>query len=193
MNQPILTILLVASLSACAPLVQVAGIKPHDDQLEDPVEELPRDYFALQSRCETAWAALIDDWHAHGGGIADSLGETRRKIAEDQQSRLAKIVKRAWASQRDEYAMEKGVFGQWPLGKWRYRSVIESIRFTPEDGIPSDCETAAWLQDLLWSEVAAEAGGRLDVRRLAEVPVSMEWTSPSAQHWMTYWLFVRVE
>lgn len=162
-------------------------------QLGDESERLPSDFQEETRVCYRRWGALIEEWHEHGGGLSSSIFQTRDKIASDNQSRFAAIVRNAWASQLPTDARPLSELGTWPINDEEYRRVTASVRFTQSDDLGPACETTDWLLSFLWSEIAPRPQDDRKVRRLQEVPDNMEWESPFAQQWIKYWLFVRLD
>jgi hypothetical protein len=154
------------------------------------VDTLDPDAFAAvfkeQHQCWGAWGALLRDWKARGGGFKSSMRETRRQIAEDQESDFARLVRRAW----DRQAMAQAGRWQWPVEADRIRAVKWNA--TGEGYVPANCEGSFWLDDLLWDELRFEGGDPAQARRFLETPVGMAWESPDAQHWTSYWLFAKI-
>ena len=140
--------------------------------------------WAQQSICVGSWEKLLDDWKSNGGGIRSSLAETRRQIAQDQGSRFASLVRATWAAQSS--GRNGRELGQWPLPADSYRSVVIAV---PAKGlVPHDCEVPIYLDNWLYREIG------LGERRLSDMPPSLDAAdATSANHWLFYWLFVRVD
>lgn len=157
---------------------------------ESGPSRLSSDYFVVQEQCNSSWNDLVREWHANGGGLKRSLAETRESIMSDKKSRLADIVRQSWKAQALMEAESRSKIGHWPVTDDAFRRVSESLRFSSNSGIPSDCQSKAWLSSFLWEEIRLDGDG---VRRLTETPSNINWESPEAQNWISYWLFVRIE
>lgn len=149
--------------------------------------------WAEQRTCYTAWAVLLNEWHANGGGIKSSIVATREQIATDKKSSFARIVRDVWASQKSVRADHSLPVGSWPISSDESRRVFKDA--TPAIKViqPEDCQTFSELDDLLWEEVVERKGEKVTVRRLRETPVSMEWLGHDASMWISYWIFVRLD
>ena len=134
----------------------------------------------------------MSEWRANGGGIKDSIKATRVQITSDRQSRIAALVRRAWAAQDQEQARSINDIGHWPVGIEESRHVTASVVFASEDRIPTECQSLAWLDSYLWDEVRLIHDDKLSARKLQETPASIEWNSPDAQQWVSYWLLARI-
>jgi hypothetical protein len=151
---------------------------------------LPSDYFALQDQCNSSWNDLVLEWRANGGGVKGSLAETRESIMVDKRSRLADLVRQSWNAQALAEAESRSTIGHWPVTDDAFRRVSESVTFSSAFRIPTDCQSKAWLSSFLWDEIQLDGN---QVRRLTETPSNINWESPEAQDWISYWLFVRIE
>lgn len=153
--------------------------------------QLPTDYFSLNEKCMKAWDDVFVEWLRYGGGVKQSMTETRRQIALDAKSRFAAMVRATWAAQRPQSSNRSKV-GSWPVAEVEYQRVIGNVHFSDADGIPAECETVVWLDSILWDDLRSD--GAIDsARRPAEVPHDLKWESPDAQQWVSYWLFVRLD
>ena len=139
--------------------------------------------WAQQSICVESWERLLDDWKSNGGGLRSSMGETRGQIAQDDSSKFASLVRATWAAQTS--SRNQLDLGQWPIPEGYYRSVAAVVR--PESLVPRDCEVPIYLDNWLFRE------SELGERRLTDMPDSLDAAdATSANHWLLYWLFVRV-
>lgn len=186
-------VILIAMLSACSAPVETAVSYHENVSSEDTAPVLPSDYFDFQSECISAWKDLLAEWQSYGNGVGESIMETRQKISVDNSSRLSAIVRRAWGAQTEQDARPMRELGQWPVSEKQYRDVMARVSFKPQDGLPAECEVTIWMNDFLWSELVTVHNGEAEVRKLREVPETMDWESPYAQHWIKYWLFIRLE
>ena len=162
-----------------------------DPDAPEIVEELPDDYFDLQNECSNAWRELVLDWRANGGGVKSSVRAMRQQVASDHRSIFASFVRKSWESQALEDAQAMDKFGKWPVSTSESRRLSGVIEYPQEMNLPEDCQALAWLHSLLWEDLQNPDGSAAS--RLQEVPPDMNWESPFAQQWLTYWLFVRVE
>lgn len=140
--------------------------------------------WAQQSMCVGSWEKLLDEWKFNGGGISGSLEETRLQLAHDQSSQFAELVRSTWAAQSS--GRNRPDLGQWPAPAASYRSVVIAV---PSKGlVPHDCEAPIYLDNWLYREIG------LGERRLRDMPPSLDVADATAvNHWLFYWLFVRVD
>lgn len=185
-------IMLAAWLGFVSYSNSVMGCGGSSDDCEG-AQALPHDYFNLTVDCYNVWGELIAEWRANGGGVKDSITETRRGIASDNRSKFAAMVRRSWASQDAHEARASDVIGAYPIGSHQHQLVKESISFEATDGIPEDCQSIAWVDSYLLNEVTNVDGKIVRRRRLEETPEDMSWESPYIQQWIRYWMFVKVE
>ena len=144
----------------------------------------PQAVWAQQSACAGSWETLLNDWKSRGGGIRSSLEETRLQIAQDENSQFSKLVRATWAVQTS--GRNRLELGQWPLPENSYRSVVIAVH--PKGLVPRDCEAPIYLGNWLFQEIA------LGERRLSDMPSGLNATdATSANRWLFYWLFVRVD
>ncbi|KQY51933.1 hypothetical protein ASD14_04470 [Lysobacter sp. Root494] len=112
------------------------------------------------------------------------MDETRRQIAQDENSQFAKLVRATWAAQTTVH--NKLELGQWPLPDNTYRSVVVAVH--AKGLVPRDCEVPMYLDNWLFREIGL--GGR----RLSDMPSDLDAIdATSANRWLFYWLFVRVD
>jgi len=185
-------------IGACAARPNANAGAAREPSAEAEMEPLPTDYFALQSACIREWHEVFSEWKRNGGGVKDSIVATRRQIALDRRSRFAALVRHVWAAQPLQQSRANAEFGAWPISLdvsrelgARELAAFESL--TLSIGIQEECQTVVWLDGLLWQELVSAKLDESPVRALKETPENMEWTSPYAQQWMSYWLLVRVE
>ena len=171
--------------------IPVAASGDSDDR-DVEMPDLPADYFGLQSKCIAEWSKLFAEWRNGGGGVKNSIAEMRMQIERDDQSGLARFVRATWANQRASDARPSSDLGNWPIALKDYRALSERIAFGPDVGISPECRTLDWFDASLWDEIASHGDGTLPVHRFVETPKDMDWTSPYAQQWMSYWLLIRL-
>lgn len=191
-------VLLLLLIGACAARPAAHAEAAGESPVEAEMEPLPADYFALQSACIREWNEVFAEWKRNGGGVKASIVATRKQIASDRSSRFAALVRHVWAAQPLQQSRTNAELGAWPISLEvsrelgaRELAAFESI--TPGIGIQEECQTLVWLDGLLWQELLSDRQDETPVRALEETPENMEWTSPYAQQWMRYWLFVRIE
>ena len=146
--------------------------------------------FEEQAECRAAWNKLLTDWKANGGGIRESITSTRKQIGQDKSSAFAKVVQAAWRNQKT--AIPHAFLGRWPVSETAYRVVTFSIQ--SKGVVPSNCEAPIWLDGWFWDDHRFVDGDPLKVRRLSEMPSTLNWSDAyAAPSWVFYWLFVRID
>lgn len=198
MIRAIIAFAFVLSVVACATSAPQASTQSERQLAEEDkrAQEAGRDLleaWAEQRTCYTAWAVLLNEWRANGGGIKDSIVATREQIAADKKSRLAQIVRDVWTSQKTIHVAHSSIIGAWPVSDEEFRRVFRDSDPAIKAIQPEDCQTFSELDDLLWEEVVERKGENVTVRRLQETPASMEWLGHDASMWITYWIFVRLD
>ena len=91
------------SSGACAtnlsrPNTQSQDQFAEENQRREEAVKSMTDAWSEQQTCWKAWAMLLHEWRANGGGIEDSIVAAREQIAGDKKSRFAQIVRAVWAS-----------------------------------------------------------------------------------------------
>ena len=115
------------------------------------IQPLTRGHFDLMPKCVNAWTALVEEWKLNGGGVKSSINLTRMQLQEDKASKLALIIRKAWAYQKEiGYAEKASETGRWPIvhEDWlvaTYAPYSKSI-------LPLDCEPTFWLSNILRKE-----------------------------------------
>ena len=195
MRRLVLALPFVLPIAACSTNSERAvEISQHGSRVvEEEAVPLPADYFSLQSTCLAEWAAVMTDWREAGGGVKDSIASTRQQISSDERSKFAAFVRGVWALQGSQNARKPEDLGAWPIGDDESRRLAAVVSFPPDLGISENCQALDWLAGFLWDEIVMANGEQFQVRKLAEAPPAVEWTSPYAQQWMKYWLLVRID
>jgi hypothetical protein len=158
------------------------------------------EYFRQNAICINAWTSLMDEWKKNGGGLKDSIQETRRQISNDNTSVLSVLIRKSWEKQRDFDLLVR--IGEWPVSADKLRKTSDSFEEVIGNQVPDECKSIIWLDPLLWQEIessssTSSAGGTTADRRewlkFVEVPESLLWESPQAAHWTRYWLLRKTE
>jgi hypothetical protein len=180
----------------CGALTNAANASSQDNQGKETSFSELSDSFADQSKCNSAWGEIIADWHANGGGIKDSIAMTRKQISADNKSKFASIVRHIWMSQESS-ARSSTPAGTWPISQDSVESVVVKSNLLNtkylEKYVPKECTAFVWLDPYFSAEVKATTEGTTVMRKLREVPDSMEWNSVTASQWIRYWLFARIQ
>lgn len=172
-------IIILLTLTGCAEVSVEEKVVSSD-------QELPSNYFEHINQCANTWQKLLDEWEGHGGGIRESIMAMRSQIQGDNKSGFAKLVKAAWRHQEEQgYYELSDRLGSWPVSSDSWRSV--TVFPFPKEMVPENCTPLSWLTPLIWGELYTK-----NLDKLIEAPETMKWESPSAPHWVMYWLFVRI-
>jgi hypothetical protein len=177
------------SLDACATNLARPETR-NQDQLAEENESREvaaksmTDAWAEQQTCWNAWAMLLQEWRANGGGMKDSIVATRGQIAADKKSKFAQIVREVWASQKMTRADPSVPIGAGSISDDAFRGVFENSDSAAKSVQPAECQTFIWIGDLLREELLKTENGKLIVRRLEETPASMKPYGPAI--WLTY-------
>jgi hypothetical protein len=169
----------------------LVGACSHDATTPGP-PELPSDDAEAQGVCINAWHNVVQEWKESGGKFRRSIRATRREIERNDNSRLARWISESWRMNSSPNTSER--FGTWPVATDEYRSVMGAFEREIGDDFPFDCRISIWLTPLLWEElIAASPEGDESPLKFDEVPESVDWTSPVAAQWTTYWLLKAVQ
>lgn len=143
--------------------------------------------------CFSIWGNVINDWKKNGGGIKESLIETRKQIAGDDKSLFSKIVKKSWERQnKDGFHETFNSFGYWDVSSDNYRNATFIFSEVDSKVVPEHCLVISWVTSVFWDELRRMNKSTTEPFKLKEVEGSIIWDSPTAQNWVTYWLFVNV-
>jgi hypothetical protein len=148
---------------------------------------LPDDYFAPAQECWKEWGALVDQWVKGGGGIKESILETRKQLAADEHSPFARLVSETW--KRQSTARFEGVDGQalpWPVSDTSWNDMSSASLELTLAAVSKSCGSLAWLGPTLWDQV------RIAKSHLPrEMPDGIRADPHDAGNWMVYWMLVR--
>jgi hypothetical protein len=144
-----------------------------------------------QNKCFDAWNNVLKEWRENGGGLKDSLAETRTQIASDTKSHFSHLVRSIWAVQKPRSPSTS--LGTWPVEQSERRSVDIYLGVGIESLVPEDCQSYVWLGPLLWDELVQERADTVTERKLREAPEGMSWDPHTFSSWAIYWLLVRLQ
>lgn len=156
------------------------------DQKEYP--ELSPEAFSQISKCSDSWGKLLDEWEMHGGGVKVSLVETKRQIANDNESRFAKAVREVWDIMGRSH--EEVSDWEWPIPSNELREVGNLLSEAVTEHVGDGCSSTSWLDPLLWNRMRFVDGDPLKFYVPQEAPDDVKWDSRSLPAWVLYWLLV---
>lgn len=185
-NVPVVLRLSTALLSA----VILSGCSTSPSKGEDDYMLHLEQVFETQATCHGAWRGLVAGWVERGGSFA-SIKDARARAYERPDTPFAQLLRRAWRAQ--PVARSQSELGTWPVSQESNWAVSTAIERASRGFVPRQCESSIWLDSVLWDAIRFVGGDPLATLKPVEAPGSLVWESPTAQHWVQYWLFVRVE
>jgi hypothetical protein len=154
-----------------------------------PGSTLPDDYFSYQDNCYRQWEKVLQEWHSSGGGIADSIRNTREHSIRQNSSKFSRDVRQIWDKQ--ETRNSDIPFGAWPIDDDDYRRVISATFDVFNGSVSEGCESVVWLGPLLWDEARKRIENGESDSPLKDMPREVAKNPHSAASWMIYWIFVK--
>jgi hypothetical protein len=145
--------------------------------------------FSDSAPCMMQWEELFEEWKKNGGGLKESISATRNQIVEDNHSRFAHLVRDLWHAQSLSDAEDLSSEHLREINTEDSMRVSASLYHLKTDQINSDCKIQMYPYAMFAKEMIS--GANAPLKRPDEAPPTMDWSSPSAQHWVTYWIFVR--
>lgn len=158
------------------------------------LKDAPENVYLEQQMCYKIWNEIFSEWKENGGGFKKSMITTREFIANDSKSSFSKIVRKAWSIQESRRFYE-GLknFGYWDVSNEDYLEVTNIYFSVSGVEMPDSCKVMHWVSNVFWNDLINTTGTDSALFRFYEVPKNMEWHSPYAQQWMTYWIFVNLK
>lgn len=178
-------LLLILPLSACA------GTSVSPASTSNNEGSLINNYNQQVRLCGTAWRKLYNEWIHNGGGIKDSITETREQIASDKKSKFARIIRDVWNSSNDAQA-EKNQLWRWPINKIKSRKISFLFGYISKGYVPKECSDLAWLSSIVWDDIRFVNGDPLKFQMPSEASANVNWNGYTAPNWILYWLLIKL-
>ncbi|MGH8428543.1 MAG: hypothetical protein ACRES7_11300 [Gammaproteobacteria bacterium] len=148
--------------------------------------------FAQQRVCGPAWQRIYKQWIRDGGGIKNSMAETRKQIAKDQKSALARIIRKVWSSPNAPGITESRLW-KWPIDENKSRRLSSLFGDASEGYVPHECATLIWLPAIIWDDDLRLLNSKPGEFRIpSEAPSDVGWDSNTMPNWILYWLLVKI-
>ena len=148
---------------------------------------LPDDYFVSTQMCWKEWGELVNEWIKNGGGVKNSILETRRQISTDKKSVLARMVRDTWKRQAIVYFKTfSGPTLPWPVPDSVWDAVSSASLEPALPGVSRSCGSLAWIGPTLWDHLMIS---KSPFPR--EMPDGIKSDPHEAGNWMAYWILVR--
>ncbi|MFC4819602.1 hypothetical protein [Dokdonella ginsengisoli] len=182
----------ILSMAACILLVgclsqSIQAKNFLKEKKESESDVISENYFYEQRKCYAEWNSLLQGWKKEGGGVRESMGETRRISIKLNRSNFAKGVKKAWRQQKKDG--RQVFFPTWPISEEQYRYVMFSTLEAFSGYVSAECESTSWLGPILWDELRVPGEARISNSRFKDMPEKILADPKESINWLMYGIF----
>jgi len=190
MKLRVIILFLVILTSAC--VSHSAASKTNAQHAGDGTQPLSG-MFSQQRLCAPKWRHIYEQWLLNGGGIKSTMIATRKQIASDQKSTLARIIRKVWSSPKNPSVNKKQLWG-WPVAEKNARQLSFLFGDASEGYVPSECAMLVWLPPIIWNSSILYNRDPLEIRMPVEAPSAIDWKTHTreASDWVMYWLLAKL-